>query len=66
MNLTDLFQPSSMLYSEDVQSLVIGTESLYYGKWRSVRRSAMTLTLIGQSPVSNLHELFSNRPITSI
>ena len=43
----------------------MGLDSLYCGKWEKFQSHAMTLTLIGQCPMSNSSELFSYTTICS-
>ena len=37
----------------------MGPDSLNYGKWRKISKSAVILTLVQQCPISILSELFS-------
>ena len=43
----------------------MGLDSLYCGKWRKFQSHAVTMTLIGQCPMSNSSELFSYTTICS-
>ena len=43
----------------------MGLDSLYCGKWRKYQSYAVTLTLIGQCPMSNSSDLFSYTTICS-